>query len=209
MSTINKIIHRAAATLAAPKSVSALVTYAKGVVTRMTGNPLFPAPIPTLAAVTAAIDKLQLAETAALARTKGAVALRNEAKAELLSLLQQLRAYIQAVADADPQNGASIIQSSGLSVRKIPTRHARVFAARPGPLSGVAALLAASAGPRSAYDWEYSTDAGKTWVAAPSTVQAKTLIPGLTPGATVQFRYRTITKAGQGDWSQSVSLLVS
>jgi hypothetical protein len=38
----------------------------------------------------------------------------------------------------------------------------------------------------------------------------ETEIPGLTPGATVQFRYRTVTpKAGQGDWSQTVQLLIS
>jgi hypothetical protein len=84
-----------------------------------------------------------------------------------------------------------------------------VRAAKPGPLSGVAKLVTASAGPRSSYEWEYSTDGGKTWVAAPATVQAKTLIPGLVPGLTAQFRYRTVTKAGQGDWSQTVSLLIS
>jgi hypothetical protein len=55
-----------------------------------------------------------------------------------------------------------------------------------------------------------SVDGGKTWVAAPATVQAKTQILGLTPGATVQFRYRTVTpKAGQGDWNQPVQLLIS
>jgi len=33
--------------------------------------------------------------------------------------------------------------------------------------------------------------------------------PGLTPGATVQFRYLAVTpKGGQGDWSAAVSLLV-
>ena len=48
-------------------SVPALISYAQGIVTRMTGNPSFPAPVPTLAAVTAALADLQTAETAALA----------------------------------------------------------------------------------------------------------------------------------------------
>jgi site-specific DNA recombinase len=56
----------------------------------------------------------------------------------------------------------------------------------------------------------HATDGGKTWVEAPATTQAKTEIPNLVPGATVQFRYRTVTpKAGQGDWSQAVQLLIS
>ena len=33
-------------------------------------------------------------------------------------------------------------------------------------------------------------------------------VTGLAPGATVQFRYRPVTKAGEGDWSQTVVLLV-
>jgi hypothetical protein len=44
----------------------------------MTGNTAFPTPSPSMATVTAAINDLQAAKTAALARTKGAVATRNE-----------------------------------------------------------------------------------------------------------------------------------
>jgi DNA-directed RNA polymerase specialized sigma24 family protein len=53
-----------------------------------------------------------------------------------------------------------------------------------------------------------SLDGGKTWVAAPSTLQAKTNVYGFAPGATVLFRFRPVTKAGEGDWSQPVSLIV-
>ncbi len=49
---------------------------------------------------------------------------------------------------------------------------------------------------------------GKTWVIAPGTLQAKTTVTGLTPGATVQFRSRALTKSGEGDWSQTVQLIV-
>jgi hypothetical protein len=68
--------------------------------------------------------------------------------------------------------------------------------------------VTAQAGHRASYEWDYSTDGGKTWVLAPSTLQAKTTIAGLTPGATVLFRYRAVTKAGEADWSQPVSLLI-
>jgi hypothetical protein len=40
------------------------------------------------------------------------------------------------------------------------------------------------------------------------TLQAKTTIAGLVPGSTAQFKYRAVTRTGEGDWSQPVSLLV-
>jgi hypothetical protein len=70
------------------------------------------------------------------------------------------------MADANVENGASIIESAGVGVRKVPVRTPRVFEAKPG------------------------------------------LVSGLAPGATVQFRYRPVTKVGEGDWSQTVVLIV-
>jgi hypothetical protein len=105
------------------------------------------------------------------------------------------------------ENGASIIQGAGMAVKKIPVHTPRVFEATPGAVSGSVKLVAAAAARRAGYEWEYSLD-GKTRVTAPVTLQAKTSVPGLTPGATVQFRYRPVTKTGEGDWSQAVSLIV-
>jgi hypothetical protein len=206
--TINRARH-STVTLKLPLGVSALVTYAKGIVTRMTANPSFPNPAPSLAAVTAAIDDLHVAETAALARTKGAVATRNDKRAALILLLKQLGGYIQTTADASAENGAAVIESAGIAVRKTPTRLARAFAAKPGPVSGTAKVLATVAGRRASYEWQYSSDGGKTWITAPATLQAKTTIAGLSLGATVLFKYRPVTKAGEGDWSQPASLVIS
>jgi hypothetical protein len=190
-----------------PKKVPALISYATSVVTAITGNTSLPTPAPTLAAVTAAITALQTAQSAAIARTKGAVTARNDKQATLVALLQELKAYIQKTADADTDNGSALIQSAGVSVRKTPVRKPRVFSAVQGAVSGAAKLVTASAGPRASYEWQYSVD-GKTWVAALATLQAKTTVTGLTSGATMQFRYLAVTKTGQGDWSAPVSLLV-
>ncbi|HTQ47078.1 MAG TPA: fibronectin type III domain-containing protein [Polyangiaceae bacterium] len=203
-----KTTHRALVALALPNTVPALITYAMRIVTAMTGNPAFPAPVPQLAAVTAAVTSLQTAEQAALARTKGAVATRNEQRTALVSLLQHLKAYIQVTADANAENATSIIESAGVAVRKEPVRRPRVFAAKPGANSGTVELVTAAAGRRASYEWQFSTDGGKTWVSAPSTLQAKTTVTGLTPGATVEFRYRPVTKTGEGNWSQTVQLIV-
>lgn len=204
----NHQTHRPIASLKLPKPIGALITVATGIVTAMTGNPAFPSPIPALALVTAAIAALQIAETAALTRAKGTAAARNDKRTALTDLLEQLRGYVQAQANATPENGASIIQSAGIALRKSPTHAARTFTANPGPVSGSVKLYAKSVGKRSAYMWEYSTDAGKTWVAAPVTVQARTTITGLPPGTTVLFRVQTVSKTGEGDWSQVLSHLV-
>ena len=206
--TTNRIRHTTVA-LKLPLSVSALVTYAKGMVKRMTGNPSFPNPTPALAAVTIAIDDLQAAETAALSRIKGAVATRNDKRTALVLLLKQLRGYIQVAADASGENGAATIESAGVAVRKTPTRRARAFAAKPGAVTGTARVLATVAGRRASYEWQYSIDGGKTWITAPVTLQAKTTIAGLLPGSTVLFKSRPVTKAGEGDWSQAASLVIS
>jgi hypothetical protein len=208
MPTNTNTNHRSLVALKLPTVVAALIAFAQTIVKAMSGNPLFPNPSPAFAVLLQAIADLQTAQTAALARTKGTVITRDEKKVALVALLQQLKAYVQSIADANVENGASIIASAGFDVRKAPTRGPRIFAAKPGKVSGAAALLAPPAAKRSAYEWEYSIDGGKTWVVTPSTLPAKTTIVGLTPGSTVMFRYRAVTKAGEGDWSQLVSLII-
>ncbi|HEY1692866.1 MAG TPA: hypothetical protein VGG39_11930, partial [Polyangiaceae bacterium] len=96
-----------------------LINFAQQVLKSITGNPTFPTPTPTVADLTQAITDLQNAENAALARTKGATATRNEKRTALIMKLEQLKAYIQSVADANVDNSGSIIQSAGLTVRKV------------------------------------------------------------------------------------------
>ncbi len=199
--------HRSLAVLDLPKRINVLITFADGVVKAMTGNAYFPSPSPALAIVAAAIIDLQNAETAALARAKGAAATRNAKRAVLVSLLQQLRMYVQSIVDPNAENGPAIIQSAGMAVKKTATRPPRVFAALAGAVSGTVKIVAPSAGARSSYDWQYSTD-GKTWIDLTSTIQAKTHLTGQTPGTVLEFRYRPVTKTGAADWSAPVSYTV-
>jgi len=208
MTTTKQHVTRSIATLRLPKPVPALITAARGVVTAMTNNPSFPSPVPALATVTQAINDLETAEQAAQARTRGAVTTRNEKRAALVALLDALRGYVQSVADAHVENGASIIQSAAIAVKKPAARGPRVFAAKQGTVTGQVHLTAQSAARRASYEWEYSTDGGKTWVTAPVTLQAKTTVSGLAAGTTVQFRYRPVTRTGEGDWSQPTSIIV-
>jgi hypothetical protein len=208
MAIASKIVRLALVSLLLPAKVADLITYATRIVSAMTGNPLFPTPTPPLPGVTAAIDDLQIAETVALARTKGAATTRNEKRAALVIMLRQLRGYVQTISDATPENGPSIIQSAAMAVRKTPTKPAQAFAAKQGAVSGSARVTAVVAGRRASYEWQYSLDGGKTWVATAGTLKASTTVTGLPVGTAAQFRSRAITKAGESDWSQAVVLVM-
>lgn len=205
--TTSKSIHRSVAILKLPKSVPLLVTYAQGIVTAMTGNAAFTSPDPPLATVTTAISALQTAQTV-MTRSKGATAARNDKRVALVTLLERLKGYVQITADADVENSAAIVQSAGMIVRRTPLRTALAFHAKEGAVSGAVKLLAPRAGRYSFYEWQYSTDVGKTWTAWSASLQAKTTVTGLLPGSTVLFRYRPGTKAGEGDWSGAIAFLV-
>jgi hypothetical protein len=200
--------HRAIATLKLPRNMPALITYASQIVNSMTGNAYFPTPTPPIASVQTAIHDLMAAQTDAQARTKGAVALRNEKRQTLVTLLEETRTYVQTTADTNPENGPSIIESSGIAVRKPPVLAPRGFRVKPGAVSGSVKVVAPSAARRASYEWEYSLDGGKTWVALPPTLQAKTAVSGLTPQTTVQFRYRAVSKTGATDWNPAIAFLV-
>ena len=157
--------------------------------------------------VSAAITDLQTAETATLTRIKGAAATRNAKRALLINLLQQLRMYVQTAVDGNEDNAPAMIQSSGMAVKKIGIRKPRLFAALAGAISGTVTLVAPSAGHRVSYAWQYSAD-GKTWLDVAMTLQAKATLSGQTPGAVLQFRYRSVSKAGETDWSAPVTFTV-
>jgi hypothetical protein len=141
-------------------------------------------------------------------RTTGAVALRNAKKAALVTLLEQWRTYVQSTADASPENAANIIQSGGVALRRNPVRKFLGFHAKLGTAPGSVKVVAPAAARRASYDWQYSVDGGKTWVALPHSLQAKTTVSGLPTMTTVQFRYFATVKAGEETWSQPISILV-
>jgi hypothetical protein len=208
LATSTQIVRLALVSLRLPRKVGDFIAYVTRIVAAMTGNPLFPTPNPTLAALTAAIVDLQNAQTAALARTQGAATTRDEKRAAVAVMLRQLRSYVQSIADATPENGASIIESAGMAVRKTPVHAARASGAKQGPVSGSAHLTAVVAARRASYEWQYSLDGGKTWIDVAGTLKASTTVTGLPVGTAVQFRSRAITKAGETDWSQAVVLVV-
>jgi len=191
-----------------PTSVPALLKFAQAFASGLTDNANFPDSAPIVASINTAYTALNTAETAAKARTQGAVAARNVEKGNLLTALHAGKSYVQGKADANPAQGQAIIESSSLTVRKTAIRQKAVFAAKPGAVSGSVDLTAKVVARRSSYEWDWSADGGKTWTTLPSTLQAKTTVPNLPVGTIASFRFRPVTKAGEGDWSQIVTLLI-
>jgi hypothetical protein len=201
-------IHRFLAVIKLPLPVVALIKFTQALIAAMTGNAFFPTPNPPIPVVAKALALLDTTETATKTRAKGTVAARNAARLALVSDLHAWKAYVQQVADANPEQAAAIIASAGMTVRKATARTKLPFAAKFGPTSGTVHLTAKSAAVRASYDWAWSADGGKTWTEVSPTLQAKTTITGLPVATNCFFRYRPVTKAGAGDWSLPTALIV-
>ena len=191
-----------------PARVGLLLVFVRFVVRAMDGNQYFPKPSPPLTKVSLAASDLERAQSAVDARNRGAYVQRDLKRAALVLLMQGLALYVQSIADADPRNAAIIIESAGMSVRKVNTHGQRVFAVKQAPASGSVDVVAPSAARRASYDWQWSTDGGKTWHAAASTVKASTTLSGFVAGTVVCIRYRANVNAREGQWSNPVALLV-
>jgi hypothetical protein len=198
---------RVKALLRLPKNdVPKFIFRARAIVQGMTGNAWFPSPDPTLAAIAAATEALDAAQTATLSGLIGTVPARDEKRQRLKSLLQQECAYIQAIADANPEHAMSIIEGAGCRVEMARTVRPRTFRVRRGKVSGSVRLSAPWARDTS-YEWQQSGD-GETWTSLPATMRAYTIVTGLTPGSRVFFRYRTVTTKVESDWSDALSIIV-
>jgi hypothetical protein len=209
------IILRVLVILHLAKRVPDLIKQIKAIILAMTGNPFFaapnplpnPLPNPPLATLAADLAALESSEALTTAKTKGAASARNTKLATVRTDMSLLHAYVQQIADANESEATAIIESAGMSTRKPTSFTKSVFVAKTGAVSGLVLLVALAVAKAAAYDWQWSTDQ-KTWTSLPSTLKAKTSVAGLTAGTIYYFRFRALTRKGQGDWGQFVSLLV-
>jgi hypothetical protein len=201
-------MHKVQVALRRPTAVPQLISLGRVIVRAMSGNAWFPAPIPSLAAVQAAINTLDRTETAASSGTRGLKQARNEARTVLVGLLNRLKANVQGVADENPDFAVAIIESAGMSVATRRLSPKPALAIRRGRVSGSVHLVAKAVAKDASYEWQMSKDGGATWLDLPKTLQAKTTVPGLKPAGTPLFRLRAVTRRGVGDWSDPVSYVV-
>jgi hypothetical protein len=205
--TNEKLIRRVIAVLNLPRGIAALISYVRGIILAMTGNTNFTTPSPTLAVLTADVNALDAAESLAHTKAKGTAEARNAKKETLLKDLHALLAYVQIIADNNPTNAEAIILSSGMGVRKTSVKHISDFKAINAKVSGNVMLSVKAANKRASYEWQISTDQ-ETWTFLPVTLQAKTLVSGLSPGTRYYFRYKSVLREGESGWSHVESVIV-
>ena len=102
---------------------------------------------------------------------------------------------------------AAFIVKCGFPVRRRSSYAKLPLRAIPGELPGTVLLIARAVAPVAIYSWQYSLD-GQTWVNAGETLQAETLLSGLTSACYHHFRFRARARTRETDWCQPFTLLV-
>ena len=208
---MNRFLHFIAV-LKFPTRIGDKIIKAKFIVKEMTGNTSFPSPVPPLATVNTHINTLVTKETAAKTKTTGAVAARDAALKIVVADLHALMTYVQGIADANPADAEAIIKSAGFDVKKVGEIDKQDFTAD-NSVSGTIKLIAKGIGTgHAAHQWGMSKN-GTDWLThafdiAP-TLAAHTEITGLTKADILYFRHRDILKDGPGEWSQTISEVVT
>ena len=192
-----------------PEGNRDFIVYAKRVTACVADASRFPSPRPSLAVLQSAVDALDSAEVAVGLRGRGSSEERDARRLALHGELDVLRSYVQGLASLLPAPQArEVVELSGLSVKASSGHGKPAFEVKPGPVSGAVHLVARAETTRASYRWQSSKD-GVTWASLDDTVRADAWLHGLEPGVRYSFRYRTTTKAGLGDWSEVLWLLVA
>jgi hypothetical protein len=191
-------------------SPAALVERARAIIAALTGNADFPTPAPTLAAVGAAADAVEAADTAVLNNGGKQDYLTRSLRAqELRDLLLLLGAYVQVTSGGDPEK----ILSAGYPYRKA----AEPVGPLPAPgnlriefskLSGQLDLTWDRVPGRMFYEGQWNqVDPGveDDWKGLVNLSDNTYTVKGLTPGKLYYFRVRGVGAAGPGPWSDPAS----
>jgi hypothetical protein len=201
---------------AARNNIPVLLALAQAIYNALKANAnLFTQPNPALAILSQQIQDLETAHQATFTRAKGTIAARNAKRDVLVTSLECERMYVQSLCDANPEQAETYITAAGMGVARAPVHAKPVLAAEQGPAPGSAKLVANATllvgrgvRKRATFNWQVSTDGGKTWTGAPSTPLASTIVEGLTPMTTYSFRVSATVSKAPGAWSQAVTLLV-
>lgn len=185
-----------------------LIAFTRNVISMLTCNAQYPSPTPPLTSLTTSVGDFESKVHEALNGGKIAIASRNAARVELLALLRQLAAYVQASCDAD----LLALLTSGFE----PVR-------APSP----AGILPAPANPRLMltgksgelwfkfdrvtnavnYSIQVATNANGPWQDYDLATTSRVLIEALTPGQVCWARSCANGSAGASEWTVPTSAM--
>jgi len=179
-----------------------LIAFVRNVITLMTGNPKYPTPSPTLAAVTTSVNDFETAVHDALDGGKIAIATRNAARVSLLALMRQLAAYVQGHCDAD----LLALLSSGFQAVRAPSPVGTLPAPQNPRLSLTdksGELLFKFDRVKNANNYSIQTApaANGPWEDEDLSTASRVLIGGLAPGEVIWARACANGSAGASEWT--------
>jgi hypothetical protein len=171
-----------------------------------------------IAAFLAMLDALVAAQTAATGtKAKGLAAVRDSKRDTLWAAMVSIRAYVQQLADAAAHADAiGLIEQAGLLVAGVPHHTKPILDAKLTTVPGFVQLIANAHAllggqgitKKTTFQWQISSDGGKTWTSLPPTPYASTEVTGLTLLTEYRFRVCAIIAKTPGEWSQEVKVLV-
>lgn len=181
-----------------------------GIIAAMTGNAHYTTPVPTLAAVTTALDEFTTAMADAVDGGKTLTAIKNDKREALATLVRQLASYVQVTCDGD----MAILLSSGFPTQKpqrepigvlaAPRDLTVTFGARTGELRAAASPVFGAA----IYNWQISTVTNPNVVVQTAqTTGANNTFTSLTPGVVYQVVVNAVGSAGPSNWTEPFQLM--
>lgn len=193
-------------------SDKALVTRSGRIVALMTGNPVYPAPFPTLAVVVAARDSYVSAVNG-LDRGADSIALRNQQRAVLEQALRELALYVQHASGGDPVK----LLSSGYPAQARgkrgsvgllpPPQNVRLRRSR----TSTQLIALCNAVPSAvSYQWRYATAAAPTaWLQIDPVTAARYTLENVVAGTQYIVQVRAFGSNGPSDWSDSAVMMAA
>jgi hypothetical protein len=153
----------------------------------------FPNPIPTMTAITSAINDLETAWNDAADGGKTKTALMHDKENHLNKLLNHFANYVEITADGDEE----IVHKAGLDTKKTGTKHLPDFEVLPSADRG-AVLLRCKSHPKTIYAWQYcKAPLTKNWIEAKTTDVCQTFFGDLESNVMYFFRVVLINKTGR------------
>ena len=171
---------------------------------------IYTAPSPTLAVVTASLNKFISAIAFAADGGIALTAAKNAARAELAALLRNLASYVQVACKGSIEN----LLLSGFPTQKpnrapvgvlpAPSNLTVNLGARSGELTAKASPLNGAA----IYNWRLTANGQTTPLQMQQTTAASTTFADLTPGTVYAVELNVVGSAGPSDWSDPISQMV-
>ena len=190
--------------------IGLLIAFCRQVVIMLTGNPNFTTAFPALTIVTTAIDSLETANGAAMGGDRVDISVRRTAKAELLSLMRQLAAYVQSQGGSD----RTVLLGSGFDITEVPESIGPVATpptpiVRQGQTTGQLRARTQKVAGAYAYNFRLALASAPTvYLQTVQTTSSRATFDGLTPGQTYIVQVNALGTAGASDWSGAGSWMV-